>query len=131
MRNKIGFPKVKKVKKSTLKNKVDKLFSLKIRSQGYCTFKGYNGIKCSDTLQCMHVIGRANHRLRWDERNAFCGCSAHHIYYTHHPLEFYETVSNGWPDIWRYLMKHKNEMWDKNIEKVLENLEDKGVEEIK
>lgn len=66
---KLKFAKVKRVKsksKSALKRQADKLFSERVRSRGYCQLKGLDKIKCTDSQQCMHIIGRANHRLRWD-----------------------------------------------------------------
>jgi hypothetical protein len=119
----IMFPKIKKVKsksKSALKRQADKMFSLKVRSIGWCQFQTIAPqIKCSQNLQCMHIIGRANHQLRWDFRNAMCGCSGHHMYFTCHPAEFYILIAEKFPKIWKYLVENRNKIWDKDIEKVI------------
>ena len=80
--------KPKKANKSKLKRKLDTLFSLHVRSHGRCELQGLDKIKCSQVLQCMHIVGRANYRLRWDNNNVLCGCSGHHVFYGFHPLDF-------------------------------------------
>jgi hypothetical protein len=122
MKAKIGFPKVKKVKRSTLKNKCDKLFRDVIRRKGYCELKGMDKVKCSGDLQTMHIVGRANYRLRWEEDNALCGCSGHHFYYTNNPFFFYELVESEFPDKWDFIIEHKNEIWDKDYEAIIKRL---------
>lgn len=114
---------MKKPSKKTLKNKADKIFSERIRSIGVCYFQGKDDIKCGGSLQCMHIIGRSNHTLRWDKDNALCGCAGHHRYYTSHPFDFYELLQTLMPARMFYLASMKNEIWDKDIEKVLQELE--------
>lgn len=67
------------------KAKADKLFSLLIRSRGYCE-------NCGETdyakLQTAHIVGRAHNATRVDENNAFCLCWTCHHHFTHWPLEF-------------------------------------------
>lgn len=116
------FPKPKKVKRSTLSNRADKLFSLKIRSLGYCVLKDMDKVKCGGVLQCAHIIGRANRRLRWDLNNALCLCSGHHSYYTNHAWEWSLLIEREFPNKYKYLNKHRNEIWDKDYSKVLEAL---------
>lgn len=116
------FPKPKKIKKSTLKNKADKLFSLKIREIGVCLLSGVDNVKCGGVLQCAHIIGRSNHALRWNLNNAICICAGHHSYYTNHPFYWNILIENEFPNKYRYVMEHRNDIWDKDIEKVLENL---------
>ncbi len=77
---------VKKPKRTTLRNKADKLFSLLIRSRdGRC-------VRCSrtDGLQCAHIVGRRYFAVRWDEANAVALCMGCHKTFTHDPL--------GWID---------------------------------
>lgn len=38
-------------------------------------------------LQCSHIIGRSNFKVRWDTNNAFGLCAGCHMYLEHHPLE--------------------------------------------
>lgn len=115
--------KTKKVKRSTLSNKADKLFSLKIREVGICMLAGIDKVKCGGSLQCMHIVGRANRRLRWDDMNALCGCAGHHTYYTNHPWEWVGIIQNKFPSKYAYIEKHRNEIWDKDILKILSELE--------
>ena len=118
------YPKPKKVKKSTLKNKADKLFSEKIRAIGVCQLKGLDKVKCSGQLQTMHIFGRANYRLRWEEQNALCGCSGHHFYYTNNPTSFGILLAEKFSMRLDYLKAIRNEMWDKEYDKVFKSLQE-------
>jgi hypothetical protein len=100
------------------------MFSEKVRAVGECELANLDNVRCGGGLQCMHIIGRANFNLRWDSMNALCGCAGHHSYYTNHPFEFYELVKNTWPDQYAYLLEHKNEIWDKDYDKVEQELKD-------
>ena len=111
-----------KKSKKKLKALADKLFSKKVRSRGKCQLKGLDLINCSGQLQTMHILGRANHRLRWEEFNAICGCSGHHFFYTNQPFLFFELVKAQFSGKYRLINKHRNAIWDKDIEKILEGL---------
>lgn len=78
------------------KAKADKLFSEVIRSVGYCEAGGFNDIKCSPQLQCMHIISRKYSATRCDIRNAYSGCAAHHRFFTDHPREFSRFITQTW-----------------------------------
>ena len=110
----------KKPKRSYLRRKADTLFSLYVRKRGKCELQNKDSIVCNGNLQTMHVIGRANMRLRYDESNVFCGCSAHHAYYTYHPFDFYEMVNREFPLIYKYVMKTRNQLVKINYEEVIE-----------
>lgn len=80
---------MRKQNKTALKKKLDKLFSEKIRSLGFCQ-------KCGTTrnLQCAHIFSRKNLSIRWDEENAVCLCLKDHLYWAHkEPVEFSKWVS--------------------------------------
>ena len=99
---------IKKGSKGHLKKQADKLFSLLIRKRGYCE-------RCGETeyskLQCCHVIGRRNLRLRWDPKNALCMCYRDHIHFQHkEPLQFTDWFQKKYPDRYKYLMKAKDEI---------------------
>ena len=113
---------MKKINKKALKAKADKIFSFTIRNRDICQLRGLDSIKCTNTLQCMHIISRSNHRLRWDEKNALCGCSGHHMFYTSHPWEFVEVIKSNFPQIYEYVNSKRNELWDKDIQKVIDDL---------
>lgn len=119
---KLRFAKPKKIKKSTLKNKCDKLFGDIVRSRGFCELRGMDKVTCSGQLQTMHIIGRANKRLRWDTFNALCGCSGHHFWYTNHPTEFALFVEVNFPNKWKYVKEHFMEMNQESYEEILSRL---------
>lgn len=73
--------------------KLDKLFSQKVRSKGFCERCGKES-----NLQCAHIYSRRNKRLRWDFENALCLCAGCHLYWWH--LEPAEAV--------RWAMTFKN-----------------------
>lgn len=67
----------KKPAPKTLKNKADKLFSLIVRSRGYCERCGREPGEV--TLQCAHILSRKYIATRWDEKNALSLCiGCHH-----------------------------------------------------
>lgn len=111
--------KKKKVKRTTLKAKADKLFRDIVRSRGECQLRGLDHVACDDELQTMHIVGRGNYRLRWEEENALCGCSGHHFYYTNNPYFWGILIQEKFPEKHAFIMQHKNEYWDKDYEKVL------------
>jgi predicted restriction endonuclease len=64
--------------RKTLSNKLDKLFSEKVRAIGRCE-------KCgkTTTLQCSHVYNRSHKWLRWDLENGICLCAGCHFFWWH------------------------------------------------
>ena len=86
-----AIPKPKKRKKTARRNysaQADVLFSKLVRAKGYCELAGTDTVRCNGPLQCMHIFSRRYRNTRWDFLNAFCGCAAHHTYYTHRPIEW-------------------------------------------
>lgn len=78
--------------KTHLKEECDRLFSVIIRDRGFCEVDGrHNG-----NLQCMHGFSRRYLATRWDERNAFCGCAAHHMQFTHDPIRWDLWLLDRW-----------------------------------
>lgn len=68
--------------------KADAAFSRYIRDRdGKCMGAG-SGPRCSGALQCAHIISRRYRAIRWDEANAMALCQAHHMFWTHRPLEW-------------------------------------------
>lgn len=65
------------------RGKADRLFSLIIRSKGFCQCCG-----ATSNLQCAHIISRKYSNTRTLEKNAFCLCAGCHMHFTHWPLEF-------------------------------------------
>lgn len=70
----------------------DAVFSKLVRAIGYCEagpiFGNRSGPYCSGPLQCAHIVSRSYRALRWDKDNAMCLCAAHHMYFTHRPIEW-------------------------------------------
>lgn len=78
------------------KGKADKLFSLIIRSLGYCEAEGWADRPCSAQLQPAHIVTRKRSATRTDTRNAFCLCFAHHRFFHDFPREFSRFISDTW-----------------------------------
>jgi hypothetical protein len=73
--------------------RADALFSAAIRARGKCELAPMRPeTKCSGVLQTCHLISRRYRAIRWSELNAMAGCQAHHMYFTHHPLEWDEAL---------------------------------------
>lgn len=99
-----------KNKKSNYKKRADTAFSLWVRKTiGHCQAQGYS-IKCSSTLQCAHIVTRSNLTLRFNGNNVLCLCSAHHFWFHRHPLEFVEFILTRYPEKYKYVQAHKNEL---------------------
>lgn len=77
-----------KTKRTTLRNKCDKLFSIFIRARDkVCVACG-----SARNLQCAHVFSRRYLKVRWDERNAVALCAGCHVKFTHFPLEWEDFI---------------------------------------
>jgi hypothetical protein len=73
--------------KSAQRRACDVAFSFWVRSIGVCEAAG-EGNGCKGSLQCAHILTRGYSTIRWDARNALSLCQAHHMYWTHRPLEW-------------------------------------------
>lgn len=89
--------KVQKAKRqaspSKKKAEADRLFSLIVRSVGYCQSDrdDHNGVH-----QCAHGFSRRYLATRWERWNAFCFCQGCHKYYTVRPLEWEVWLREQW-----------------------------------
>lgn len=91
-----ALPKAKKRKKTPRRNysaQCDVLFSKLVRAPGRCVICG-----SSDRVQCAHGFSRRYRAVRWDRRNAWALCQAHHLFYTHRPLEWDTWLHEQWGD---------------------------------
>jgi len=111
-------------KKSALvkaKDKCDELWREIIKSGGACEICG------QPMRDPHHVIGKKNYALRWDIRNGVRLCFTHHtggnLSAHNDPFWFKNWFKKVRPDDYEYLLKKKNEVWDKDYDKVLEYLE--------
>lgn len=86
---------MKKPKKSTLINKLDKLVSLKVRSLGHCERCGKKAELVQ--LQPAHIYSRAIKVIRFDSENILCLCAACHFWGHMHPADFVDWIRDRWP----------------------------------
>lgn len=70
----------------------DALFSLAVRARDQvCTARlVFPQIVCAGELQCMHLVSRRYHSVRWSLDNARAGCKGHHAWLTLHPERHYD-----------------------------------------
>ena len=121
-----------KPSRKTLKNKCDDMWKKIIYQKTYCEVCGKppptkeDGSKGNHNPH--HVIGRDNHAVRWDIRNGCLLCSGCHTMNNgsahKDPQDFMIWFESHRPDDYKYLLKQKNEIWDKDYDKVLEYLEE-------
>ena len=52
-----------------------------------------NSIAATSSLQCAHIMGRRSKGTRWHPDNAVALCAGCHIYFTGHPLMFYDWLA--------------------------------------
>lgn len=98
----------RKVSPSAKKTEADRLFSLIVRSAGYCQLAVLASDKCKGPLQCAHIYSRSFLAIRWDERNARAGCAGHHLYYTGRPDEWEDWRQDQLPpDVYKALRVEK------------------------
>lgn len=62
--------------------KLDKEFSLYIRSRGACEHCGSKNF-----LQTSHIYSRRYLSIRWHPLNAFCFCAKSHLWWHHRPAD--------------------------------------------
>jgi len=112
----------KKPKAKTMRNKCDRLWSEIIKSGGSCEICG------RPVRDPHHVIGRKNMALRWDIRNGVRLCFQHHtggkLSAHNDPLWFMDWFKNHRPDDYEYLLKRKNELWNRDYAEVLRILQE-------
>ena len=111
----------KKQKRLTLVLKADSLWR-SILKTGYCEKCGNRG-----WLEPHHIITRSNKTLCWDLRNRIWLCGGKcHKWQQNHPKDFLAWFQQFKPEDHAYLMKRKIVIWDGDIDKVLECLEEVG-----
>ena len=115
----------KKPSRKYLKRKYDKLWRELIskRAGGMCEVCGKPG------NQPHHIIGRSNHALRWDVRNGVWMCAGCHTMNNNSAhvdhVGFMLWLKEHRLADYGYLLERRNDIWDKDYDKVLEYL--KGV----
>jgi len=112
-------PKIKKVKKTTLKRKCDILFSKLIRSLDHCERDGE-----LKNLQTAHIYSRRILNLRYDPQNVLCLCSRCHFWMHQNPLEAMAWFNKAYPDRAEYLIKKRNTIEKIDYNKILKDLQE-------
>lgn len=117
----------RKYKKRTERQKntdlADDLCRALVRGRGYCEAAGLDKVRCNGMLQWCHIVGRGNKRLRWETWNALCMCQGHHVYYTHHPEEwFLDFIPTHFNEQFKLIQKYRNDKWDKDLDSVINRL---------
>lgn len=74
----------------------DKLWSLIVRSKGYCEVRQWFPHVCKGPLQAMHGIPRTYKATRWNLLNGFAGCAGAHLYLTWRPEEWSRYLVKAW-----------------------------------
>jgi hypothetical protein len=83
-------------KTKTLRNKLDKEFSLAVRERaGWCCEAcGKSYFDNRSSLQCSHHFSRRFVAIRWDWDNASAHCAGCHMHLGGNPIEFAEWIQN-------------------------------------
>lgn len=86
-----------------LTKRADTAFSKAVRARGMCELAPMRpDLECAGALQCCHVLSRSYRAVRWMPQNALAGCAAHHVYFTHRPLEWEDACRAAGVE-WDYL----------------------------
>lgn len=104
--------KKEKTERQLLEKACDDLLSEKVRAAGNsaytrCYFAGRDSVQCNGVIQCNHIIGRANKRLRWDYLNVVPGCKGHNVHYHFHEPDLHRLIEIIDPERWDYLINVK------------------------
>ena len=112
----------RKGSKAALAREADKLWSLIVRAKRYCEGEP-SGPACSGSLQAAHGFSRRYRNTRWLLVNGFALCAAHHVYWTHRPLEWLEWLTDEWGfSVYEELRRLALSPTPPNIEMALERL---------
>jgi 5-methylcytosine-specific restriction endonuclease McrA len=87
--------KPKALSRNWLRGIADELFSLLVRSRGYCEKRCGKQLPVT-RLQASHGIGRAYLATRYDPINVMASCPEEHKRFTHRPFEFRDYLVAKW-----------------------------------
>ena len=116
----------KKTKRAKLKLKLNKVWSEKVRSIGYCEY-----CHSENFLNAHHHYGKRAESTRWDIDNGICLCPKCHVYssvFSAHqtPADFCKWIEKKRGKAWAdRLRKKHNEVvkyTDEDLENILEKL---------
>ena len=107
---------MKKLNKKHIKKEMSNLWSLIIRSKGYCEIC----LNPFGRLNAHHIIGKRNYNLRWDLRNGLCCCVNCHKLSDgsihDNPITFIKWFKAARPDDYEYL---DNDKWNIKVKRKL------------
>jgi hypothetical protein len=98
---------MRKITKSGLTRKLDKVVSEIVRGRGYCA---WGMCKKTEGLECCHIFSRRYRSIRWDLDNLVCLCHSHHFYSHSNPVLFAEFVRDYLGKIKYISLKQKARM---------------------
>ncbi len=93
------------MKKSTIRNKLDKICSEIVRKRGKCEH-----CNSKKNLQCCHVFSRTYNNTRWGLDNLLCLCASCHFWAHKNPILFGEYVRQYLGSIKYDLLKEKHNL---------------------
>lgn len=77
-------------------------------------------------LDCHHVVGKRNRRLRYDPRNGVCLCPLHHTFGNESahqdPIWFMNWMLDNRPEDWDYLNEVRDELKKWTLEEMEEQV---------
>jgi hypothetical protein len=111
---------MKKKSRTYYKRKADALLSKQVRARGACEMCG----KETNTLQCAHVITRANLHLRYDMKNVLCLCAGCHLLWHREPLWAIGWFKGVYPERAKYLLKERYNIVKPDYEEIIKKLND-------
>lgn len=89
----------KKPTRGKLRTKCDWLASAYYRARTpYCEAKGNDATQCGGGLQWCHLFSRAILHMRYEPFNNLVMCQGHHLFYTHHPIEWTRFLEANFPE---------------------------------
>ena len=99
------------MKRSTIRNKLDKLVSQIVRDRGACQNCG-----SKNNLQAAHIFSRTYNNTRWDLDNLICLCASCHFFFHKNPLEFAHWIGE---EKYQLLKESRNQITKYTIDDLL------------
>lgn len=110
---------MRRIDRQRLQKRADKLFSVYIKQ------RDSRCLRCSSQyrLECAHIVGRANKRLRYDPMGSVTLCNKCHIEWAHRePDQFKHWIETEFNDRWEYVERVRNEYEKPDYEEIIRKL---------
>jgi hypothetical protein len=98
-------------------HRADALFSKLVRDRDRaCQAAGTDTTECRGNLQSAHIHSRSYKSIRTNFDNAVALCAAHHLFYTHRPIEWEIWVRHNlgdarWEDLRALALRYDRVDW--------------------